>query len=110
MGRRKIGIARIEDRRRRQTTFAKRKIGLIKKAAELSILCDAEISLIIFSPGGKLFVYASSSAEETFKRSLKHTGQRQVRLAAASMVASMHTIDLKRVCCARAGSEQRQLL
>jgi len=77
MGRRKIGIARIEDRRRRQTTFAKRKIGLIKKAAELSILCDAEISLIIFSPGGKLFVYASSSAEETFKRSLKHTGQRQ---------------------------------
>ena len=48
MGRRKIEIARIDNERHRQVTFAKRKSGLIKKATELAILADAEVGLIIF--------------------------------------------------------------
>lgn len=60
MVRRKIPIKKIDNVTARQVTFSKRKSGLFKKARELSLLCDAEIALIVFSPGGKLFDYASS--------------------------------------------------
>lgn len=43
-----------------QVTFTKRKFGLMKKAYELSVLCDCEIALIIFNHANKLFQYASS--------------------------------------------------
>jgi len=60
MVRKKIPIKKIVDVTARQVTFSKRKSGLLKKARELSLLCDAEIALIVFSPAGKLFDYASS--------------------------------------------------
>ncbi|XP_041024745.1 MADS-box protein FBP24 isoform X2 [Juglans microcarpa x Juglans regia] len=70
MGRRKMSISRIENRTRRQVTFAKRRVGLIKKTHELSVLCDAQIGLIIFSSNGKLFEYCSetSSMEHMIRR------------------------------------------
>ena len=37
----------------RQATYAKRKSGIMKKANELSILCDIDIVLLTFSPTGK---------------------------------------------------------
>lgn len=61
MGRGKIAIAKIESRTNRQVTFSKRRVGLLKKAHELSVLCDAQIGLIIFSCTGKLFEYCSES-------------------------------------------------
>ncbi|XP_024933410.3 MADS-box transcription factor 23 [Ziziphus jujuba] len=61
MGRGKIVIRRIDNSTSRQVTFSKRRNGLLKKAKELSILCDAEVGLIIFSSTGKLYDYASSS-------------------------------------------------
>ncbi|XP_024047699.1 MADS-box protein defh21 isoform X1 [Citrus clementina] len=61
MGRGKIEIARIESRTNRQVTFSKRRGGLLKKARELSVLCDAEIGLIIFSCTGKLTEFCSES-------------------------------------------------
>ncbi|MFQ6660772.1 hypothetical protein Gotur_029165 [Gossypium turneri] len=60
MGRGKIVIRRIDNSTSRQVTFSKRRNGLLKKARELSILCDAEVGLIIFSSTGKLYDYASS--------------------------------------------------
>jgi len=48
MGRHKIKIKKIEDARGRHVTFNKRKNGLLKKAMELSLLCDAQIALVIF--------------------------------------------------------------
>ncbi|KAI5056142.1 hypothetical protein GOP47_0029663 [Adiantum capillus-veneris] len=56
----KIQIRPIENTTSRQVTFSKRRSGLLKKAHELSVLCDAEIALIIFSSTGKLFEYSSS--------------------------------------------------
>ncbi|KAK3414091.1 hypothetical protein EUGRSUZ_I02600 [Eucalyptus grandis] len=61
MGRGKIVIRRIDNTTSRQVTFSKRRSGLLKKARELSILCDAEVGLIIFSSTGKLYEYASTS-------------------------------------------------
>lgn len=60
MGRGKIAIRRIDNSTSRQVTFSKRRNGLLKKARELSILCDAEVGLIVFSSTGKLYDYAST--------------------------------------------------
>uniref|UniRef100_A0A915JX00 MADS-box domain-containing protein n=1 Tax=Romanomermis culicivorax TaxID=13658 RepID=A0A915JX00_ROMCU len=68
MGRKKIQILRITDERNRQVTFTKRKFGLMKKAYELSTLCDCEIALIVFNSCGKLFQYASSNMDEILLR------------------------------------------
>ncbi|RWW66082.1 hypothetical protein BHE74_00026570 [Ensete ventricosum] len=53
-------IQRIENAASRQVTFSKRRNGLVKKALELSVLCDAEVALIIFSSQGKLHEFSSS--------------------------------------------------
>ncbi|KAL5005504.1 hypothetical protein ScPMuIL_018960 [Solemya velum] len=70
MGRKKIQISRIGDERNRQVTFTKRKFGLMKKAYELSVLCDCEIALIIFNSANKLFQYASTDMDKVL---LKYT-------------------------------------
>nr|ASZ79973.1 MADS62 [Bambusa multiplex] len=54
MGRVKLPIKRIENNTNRQVTFSKRRNGLIKKAYELSVLCDIDIALIIFSTSERL--------------------------------------------------------
>nr|ADD10732.1 MADS-domain transcription factor [Zea mays] len=61
MGRGKVELKRIEYKISRQVTLAKRRNGLLKKAYELSLLCDAEVALIIFSGRGRLFEFSSSS-------------------------------------------------
>uniref|UniRef100_A0ACD6A7W2 Uncharacterized protein n=1 Tax=Avena sativa TaxID=4498 RepID=A0ACD6A7W2_AVESA len=61
MGRGKVVLQRIENKISRQVTFAKRRNGLLKKAYELSILCDAEVALVLFSHAGRLYQFSSSS-------------------------------------------------
>ena len=60
MAREKIQIKKIDNATARQVTFSKRRRGLIKKAEELAVLCDADVGLIIFSSTGKVSEYASS--------------------------------------------------
>ena len=55
MGRGKIVIRRIDNTTNRQVTFSKRRSGLVKKAKELSVLCDAEVGLMVFSCTGRLY-------------------------------------------------------
>ncbi|PPD96679.1 hypothetical protein GOBAR_DD06293 [Gossypium barbadense] len=68
MGRGKIEIKKIENLTSRQVTFSKRRNGLLKKARELCILCDAEVGVIIFSTTGKLYQWSSTSMEDTLLR------------------------------------------
>lgn len=68
MGRGKIEIKRIENTTNRQVTFCKRRNGLLKKAYELSVLCDAEVALIVFSSRGRLYEYANQSVKSTIDR------------------------------------------
>ncbi|KAL8460759.1 hypothetical protein ACS0TY_032318 [Phlomoides rotata] len=67
-GRGKIKIKRIENTTNRQVTFCKRRNGLLKKAYELSVLCDAEVALVVFSTRGRLYEYANNSVKETIER------------------------------------------
>ncbi|KAG6608122.1 MADS-box transcription factor 27, partial [Cucurbita argyrosperma subsp. sororia] len=60
MGRGKIVIRRIDNSTSRQVTFSKRRSGLLKKAKELAILCDADVGVIIFSSTSKLYEYSST--------------------------------------------------
>ncbi|GMH17243.1 hypothetical protein Nepgr_019084 [Nepenthes gracilis] len=68
MVRGKTQMKRIENATSRQVTFSKRRNGLLKKAFELSVLCDAEVALIIFSSRGKLYEFASASMPESIER------------------------------------------
>ncbi|KAG2301634.1 hypothetical protein Bca52824_030285 [Brassica carinata] len=74
MGRGKVELKRIENKINRQVTFAKRRNGLLKKAYELSVLCDAEIALLIFSNRGKLYEFCSSPSgmTKTIEKYRKH--------------------------------------
>ncbi|GMP79511.1 hypothetical protein CsSME_00035022 [Camellia sinensis var. sinensis] len=78
MGRGKIEVKRIENNTSRQVTFSKRRTGLLKKTHELSVLCDAQIGLIVFSSKGKLFEYCTHplSMGEMIGRYLDATGIR----------------------------------
>ncbi|XP_057548456.1 MADS-box transcription factor 23-like [Amaranthus tricolor] len=68
MGRGKIVIKRIDNATNRQITFSKRRSGLLKKARELSILCDAELGVIVFSSTGKLYEYSSTNMRSLIER------------------------------------------
>lgn len=61
MGRGRVQLKRIENKINRQVTFSKRRSGLLKKAHEISVLCDAEVALIVFSTKGKLVEYSTDS-------------------------------------------------
>ncbi|XP_022768505.1 agamous-like MADS-box protein AGL21 [Durio zibethinus] len=68
MGRGKIVIRRIDNSTNRQVTFSKRRNGLLKKAKELAILCDAEVGVMIFSSTGKLYDFSSNSMRSVIER------------------------------------------
>ncbi|NP_001288991.1 MADS-box protein FLOWERING LOCUS C-like [Brassica rapa] len=72
MGRKKLEIKRIENKSSRQVTFSKRRSGLIEKARQLSVLCDASVALLVVSSSGKLY---SFSAGDNLVRILDRYGK-----------------------------------
>ncbi|XP_031092780.1 MADS-box transcription factor 6-like [Ipomoea triloba] len=74
MGRGKVELKRIENPTSRQVTFSKRRNGLLKKAYELSVLCDAEVGLLIFSPTGKSYHFGSHDMDGTIARYKREVG------------------------------------
>ncbi|KAM1364744.1 hypothetical protein ACFX13_043862 [Malus domestica] len=80
MGRVKLQIKRIENTTNRQVTFSKRRNGLIKKAYELSVLCDVDVALIIFSSSGRLSLFSGNkSIEEILARYINLPANRRGR-------------------------------
>ncbi|KAL9457593.1 hypothetical protein AB3S75_006607 [Citrus x aurantiifolia] len=69
MGRRKLLMQKIDNYPALQVTYTKRRDGIVKKAKELSVLCDTDVGLLMFSPSGKLTKYSSSRRiEDIFLR------------------------------------------
>ncbi|XP_022844108.1 agamous-like MADS-box protein AGL104 isoform X2 [Olea europaea var. sylvestris] len=64
MVRKKLAMKPIENSISLQTTFAKHKDVIVKKARELSVLCDTDVGLILFSPAGHLTSFASNGSVE----------------------------------------------
>ncbi|XP_062214557.1 MADS-box transcription factor 14-like [Phragmites australis] len=85
MGRGKVQLKRIENKINRQVTFSKRRSGLLKKAHEISVLCDAEVALIIFSTKGKLCEYATDSCmDKILERYERYSYAEKVLISAES--------------------------
>jgi len=68
MGKVKIETKKLEEENNRRSTFAKRGNGVLKKACELSILCDTDVAIIAFSPTGELLYYYNTSVADVIKR------------------------------------------
>ncbi|KAG6783109.1 hypothetical protein POTOM_012544 [Populus tomentosa] len=62
MGRKKEELKRIEKKICRQITFSKRRNGVIEKARDLSVLCDVQVALLVFSSSGKLYEFSSAGS------------------------------------------------
>ncbi|CAH8362052.1 unnamed protein product [Eruca vesicaria subsp. sativa] len=92
MVRGKIEIKRIENLTSRQVTFSKRRKGLLKKAHELSVLCDAQVAAIVFSQKGKLYDYASSDMQKMVERCESH---RSEYFHSERLQKEQHVQDLK---------------
>ncbi|KAL5713978.1 hypothetical protein ACHQM5_016002 [Ranunculus cassubicifolius] len=76
MGRGKIEIKRIENSTNRQVTFSKRRNGILKKAKEIAILCEAKVSLVIFTSNSKMFEFNSHPLAEILHKYQKDTGNK----------------------------------
>lgn len=64
MGRRKIEIEPITDERNRTVTFIKRKAGLFKKAHELAVLCQVDVTLIILGHNNTFYEFSSVDTKD----------------------------------------------
>ncbi|XP_042501820.1 agamous-like MADS-box protein AGL30 isoform X2 [Macadamia integrifolia] len=81
MGRVKLKIKRLENTSGRQVTYSKRRAGILKKARELSILCDIDIALLMFSPTGKatLCLGERSNIEDVIEKFAQLTPQERAK-------------------------------
>ncbi|KAL6184414.1 PREDICTED: agamous-like MADS-box protein AGL12 [Fragaria vesca subsp. vesca] len=96
MARGKVQMKKIENPVHRQVTFCKRRAGLLKKAKELSVLCDADIGVLIYSSHGKLFELATKgSMQGLIERYMK---TKPARVPQAEPVMETQTLDAKKEC------------
>ncbi|XP_077230844.1 agamous-like MADS-box protein AGL30 [Tasmannia lanceolata] len=108
MGRLKLKIERLESYKARQTAYTKRKIGFTKKASELSVLCDVDVALVMFSPTGKptTFVGKNSDLTEVIERfsnvSIQERNKRKFEMIeglAKTFEKVGHNVDVKMLMC-----------
>ncbi|KAK1361219.1 agamous-like MADS-box protein AGL11 [Heracleum sosnowskyi] len=100
MGRGKIEIKRIENNTNRQVTFCKRRNGLLKKAYELSVLCDAEIALIVFSSRGRVYEFSNnnnSNIRGTIERYKKATADASSTCSTQEINAQFYQQESKKL-------------
>jgi hypothetical protein len=78
MGRKKIEIERIVDERIRRVTFKKRRIGLLKKAIQLSKLTEAKVMLKVYHEEDDSLIEYYSHTEQDFDHLNKQSSDVQL--------------------------------
>ncbi|XP_042460136.1 agamous-like MADS-box protein AGL80 [Zingiber officinale] len=73
MARRKVKLAFIDHDGARRSALKKRRRGLIKKVEQLSVLCDVECCLVIYTPGEEVATWPST-LEEARRVALRFKG------------------------------------
>ncbi|KAM3309144.1 hypothetical protein P3S67_010888 [Capsicum chacoense] len=110
MVRGKVEMRRIENATSRKVTFSKRRNGVMKKAYEISVLCDAEVAIMIFSQKGRLYQFSISSMEKIIERyheyakeALKHNNtfeveqhMKQLKEKAASISKKIEMLEISK--------------
>ncbi|XP_059303618.1 agamous-like MADS-box protein AGL65 [Lycium ferocissimum] len=81
MGRVRLSMKRLESSSNRQVTYFKRRTGMLKKAQEISVLCDIDILLLMLSPSGKptLFQGERSNFDEIIANFARLTPQARAK-------------------------------
>ncbi|XP_059663904.1 agamous-like MADS-box protein AGL62 [Cornus florida] len=69
-GRQKMEMKKIECKSNLHVSFSKRRTGLINKASELSVVCGAEVAVVVMSPAGKIYTFGSPSPDTVVNRFL----------------------------------------
>lgn len=92
-----------------QVTFTKRKFGLMKKAYELSVLCDCEIALIIFNSSNKLFQYASTDMDKVLLKYTEYNEPHESRTNSDIVEVSGFRLTLRRTSESRLIKQFSQL-
>ncbi|KAM3240197.1 hypothetical protein ACQJBY_053718 [Aegilops geniculata] len=59
----KLEIKGIQDATSRQVCYSKRRSGIMKKARELAVLCDAQVAVVVLSSTGKHHHFCSDGAD-----------------------------------------------
>ncbi|XP_009599004.3 agamous-like MADS-box protein AGL62 [Nicotiana tomentosiformis] len=77
-GRKRIDMVKIQNERNLQATFSKRHDGLFKKASELCTLSGAEVALVVFSPGNKVYSFGHPSVDLVMDRFLPGNSPNQL--------------------------------
>ncbi|KMZ61094.1 hypothetical protein ZOSMA_54G00230 [Zostera marina] len=62
-GRKKLELKKIAKDSSLQVTFSKRKSGIFNKACEISVMCGVDLLIVIFSPGGKPYIFGSPKVD-----------------------------------------------
>ncbi|XAR73009.1 hypothetical protein NMG60_11019846 [Bertholletia excelsa] len=89
-GRQKIEMTRMSKESNLLVTFSKRRSGLFKKASELCTLCAAEIAVVVFSPGKKVFSFGHPSVDSVVSRLLSRSHHPPASASAAGTLAEAH--------------------
>ena len=62
-----------EQRQQKHVWFTKRRQGLFRKAAELCVICDAQIAIVTLSEAGNPYAFGHPSADEILHHYLHGT-------------------------------------
>ncbi|KAL4291361.1 hypothetical protein GQ457_14G017230 [Hibiscus cannabinus] len=103
----KVEIVKMKNESHLLVTFSKRRVGLFKKANELSILCAVEVDIVVISPGQKVYSFGHHSGYAVIVRFLSHERLETLHIVEANHNANM--IELQMYRDQKRGDERREV-